>query len=97
MGSAGAGFGIVSVFFLIIGFVALIAWFIAISMFVNLANDKGHHLDDTGKLWFVGIFASPIVLGIYVLGLRDKKATNGTASMNQGKAAGKVEDDLPAL
>lgn len=47
---------------------------LAISLLVNAAQQKGFHRNDAGTLWFVGIFASPIVLGLYTASLPDRGA-----------------------
>lgn len=52
--------------------VCLIAWLLAISLIIKAAQAKGFHRDGTGKLWFIGIFATPIVLGLYVASLPDR-------------------------
>lgn len=67
--------GSLEVFFLvamIAAVVMIVAGFVAISLFVDLAKEKGHYRDDANILWFIGIFASPVVLGIYVMALSDK-------------------------
>ncbi len=60
---------------LIIDFVILIAviaaFLFAIKSFADVAKDKGHR--KTGLIWFLGIFATPIVAGLYTLQLRDLK------------------------
>lgn len=52
--------------------VCFIAWLLAISLIIKAAQAKGFHRDGTGKLWFIGIFATPIVLGLYVASLPDR-------------------------
>lgn len=49
----------------------------AINLFIKTAQDKGHF--ETGKvgiLWFIGIFASPLVVGLYVATLPDKNQSS---------------------
>ena len=53
---------------------AFVISLIAISLLVNAAQQKGFHRNDAGTLWFVGIFASPIVLGLYTASLPDRGA-----------------------
>lgn len=67
--------------------VMAVAGLMAIDLFINLAREKGHKLDNSGMLWFVGIFASPIVLGLYVAALPDKRS--GSSS--------DISRDLPSL
>ena len=45
----------------------LIAMFVAISLMVESAVKKGIPEDQKGKLWFIGIFATPLILGVCVL------------------------------
>ena len=61
-------FGVV---ILVIAIVVLVAWILAISKLVSFANAKGH--SDTGTLWFIGLFASPIVLGLIVCAMPEKQ------------------------
>jgi general stress protein CsbA len=49
------------------GVVVLGAWVTAVYLLIELAGNKGEKR--TGLLWFVGIFASLLVLGIYVVAL----------------------------
>ena len=51
--------------------VVLIAWLLSISMLIDAGKSKGYSFEKTGLLWFVGIFASPIVLGLYINALAD--------------------------
>lgn len=53
----------------------LVAYFMVISRLISAAKMKGHFTDrGTGALWFIGIFASPIALGLYTASLPDLKA-----------------------
>ena len=63
-------FGVV---ILVVAIVALVAWILAISKLVSFANAKGH--SDAGILWFIGLFASPIVLGLIVCAMPDKQSS----------------------
>lgn len=62
------GFGIP----LLVWVVVFVAWLLAISLIIKAAQAKGWHKDGTGKLWFIGIFATPIILGLYVAALPDR-------------------------
>lgn len=57
---------------IILAIVVIIGWIVAIGLFVERAKEKDPDLKDAGILWVVGIFASPIVLGLYVISLPDK-------------------------
>lgn len=58
----------------VVGFILLIAWIVAISLMCDAVQEKGHHKDGTGSLWAIGILCSPIVLGLYAAALPDRKA-----------------------
>lgn len=70
-----ASFGLVEVVFFLV--------FVAISLFVDLAKEKGHYRDDANILWFVGIFASPVVLGIYVMALSNKSSKDSSVDISK--------------
>ena len=50
----------------------IVAWIMSISMFIDAARAKGYKMKKTGVIWFVGIFATPIVAGLYVNALPNK-------------------------
>lgn len=57
----------------IIAIVVLVAWCMAISLLVEAAKEKGYYRDGgAGRLWFIGLFATPLVIGLYVCALPDK-------------------------
>lgn len=58
----------------IIVLVPAIACLIGISMLIDAGRAKGYKFDKTFLLWFVGIFATPIVLGLYIVALPDKRS-----------------------
>lgn len=66
------------------------AWLLAISLFAKIAKEKGYFEDGAGILWFMGIFATPIVAGLYVLALPDKNVSNGGRRLN-------VDEELPSI
>lgn len=78
---------------LIIAIVVLAAWLVSISKLIEIYTQK--HKDgesaSTGILWFIGIFASPIVLGLYVCALPD--SSQRSSSPNQKNSA----DQLPSI
>lgn len=65
--SASSSMGLTMVFFVVVAIVVLLAWVMIIDKFIKLAKKKDPSIETTGDLWFMGIFASPIALGIYVL------------------------------
>lgn len=85
---------------LLILIVMLIAWLCAINLFVEAARKKGYYCNGgSGILWFIGIFATPIVVGIYVSALPDRSTieSRGTVSEAKGFANAHVAEDLPAV
>lgn len=59
-----------------VGACAVIAWIMSIYMFIDAARAKGYKMKKTGMIWFVGIFTTPIVAGLYVNALPDKSKEN---------------------
>lgn len=57
----------------IIGAIALVAWLVAIDLLIKAGKAKGYAMKNTGALWFVGIFATPIVVGLYIASLPDNR------------------------
>lgn len=89
--AASGASGILIFFVIIILFLVLAAWLAPISLFIKAAKEKGYYEHGgTGLLWFIGIFATPIVVGLYTASLpdlRDQKA----------KQKETVETELPAV
>ena len=52
---------------LIILVVVLIAAFMAISMLIKASKRSGYPEEETWRLWFIGICATPIILGLCVI------------------------------
>lgn len=61
-------------------FVAFIISLVAISLLIKAAKEKGYHRSSAGILWLVGIFATPVVLGLYTASLPDRNATKKETS-----------------
>ena len=66
---SGGLIGEINWFWVIVGILFLIAEIMSIVKLIDVAKDKG--CGGTGLLWFIGLFASPIVLGLYVASLPD--------------------------
>ena len=78
--------------------VVLVAWLMAISLFINAAKEKGYYKDGgAGILWFIGIFATPIVVGIYTTALPDKSGRDAISNASAGSKAASIQDELPSL
>ena len=71
---------------------ALVAWLMAINLFVGIGKSKGYFEDGAGMLWFIGIFATPIVVGLYVAALPDKNAPRA-----KGEKRPVANDELPSI
>lgn len=69
----------------------LIVALVSINLFVSAAREKGHCKEGSGTLWLIGIFASPIILGLYVCALPDRA---GAPTVDAPK---QLEDELPQL
>ena len=65
------------IFMFIIGAIALVAWIVAIDLLIKAGKAKGYAMKNTGALWFVGIFATPIVVGLYIASLPDNRTIAG--------------------
>ena len=84
-----------TVLFLGFGLIALGAWIAATGMFIELAKQKGYYEQGgSGALWFIGIFATPIVVGLYVIALPDKSSGMEKSVKNTSSA---LADELPDL
>lgn len=52
----------------------LTAWLVSIRIFIEIAREKGYFCKEgSGWLWFAGIFATPIIPGIIVASLPERK------------------------
>lgn len=49
----------------------LLAWLTSINLFIKTGVAKGYTMANKGLLWFVGIFATPLAVGLYVAALPD--------------------------
>lgn len=76
-----------------VGVLVLFAWVLAISLFIKAGKAKGHSMENAGLLWFVGIFATPIVVGMYVASLPDKRPIRINETLVEDSHA----EELPAI
>lgn len=60
----------------------VIAYFMSIKCLVDAARAKTERLSG-GKLWFIGLFATPIVLGFITCALKDEKGAGAAAQVEQ--------------
>ncbi len=77
---------------LIIAILVLIAFLLSIDLFIQAAKEKGYYEDNqgVGKLWFIGIFATPLVVGIYTASLPDLR-------LSQRKKPVEIDSELPEV
>jgi amino acid permease len=62
---------LIGLFAVVVIFFVFVAYFSAIGLLITAAQERGRK--KTGSLWLIGIFTSPIVLGLCVIALPDKK------------------------
>lgn len=78
---------------IVIAIIVLVAWIMSVYMFVERAKEKNPKMTGTGSLWFMGIFASPVVLGLYVMVMADtRQRLEGHA-----ESPASVQDELPSV
>ncbi len=56
----------------------VVAYFMAISSMVKAARAKSDRFS-AGKLWFIGLFTTPVVLGLICCAIKDEKSPAGAA------------------
>lgn len=66
--------GLMMLLFFALFVAVLVAWLMSINLLVKVGAAKGYSMDNKGLLWFIGIFATPIVVGLYVASLPDNRA-----------------------
>ena len=69
--------GIYLFMFVIIVVIALAARVVAINLLIKAGRAKGYSMENAGILWFVGIFATPILVGLYIASLPDNRTIAG--------------------
>ncbi len=67
---AGLSVGL-AILVLAVGVCFIVAYFMAISSLVKTAHAKGCPFSN-GKLWFIGLFTTPIILGLLVAAQPDR-------------------------
>lgn len=83
--------------FLVLCVIVIAAWVSAIKLYLAALSEKGYALDNSirGKIWFIGIFATPIAAGLYVASLPNQNK-QGNANNAQGSIV-PTNDELPSL
>ena len=69
--------GIYLFMFVIIVVIALAARVVAINLLIKAGRAKGYEMENAGILRFVGIFATPILVGLYIASLPDNRTIAG--------------------
>lgn len=80
---------------LVISLLVFIAWVCSIIMLVDVYERKGgpgSHRFPVGALWFVGLFASPLVLGLIVCAL-----PSYSTELPESDPAKQLVDQLPSI
>ena len=87
-----------AVLIIILAILVLIAWIMAIDLFIGAAKEKGYYKEGGAEiLWFIGIFATPIVVGIYTSSLPDKRGREIVANTSGSSSVTSIQDELPSL
>ena len=83
-------------FFLILVLIVVViaAWIVSIDLFLKVGAAKGYTMDNKGLLWFIGIFATPLSVGIYVASLPDLSKVAPAGATDQ---AAEINEQLPEL
>lgn len=69
-------FEIIAIFSPFLFIPALICYFYSIKMFIAVVDSKGFDGVSKGALWALGIFMTPLIVGLFAAALPDKKARN---------------------
>lgn len=89
-GTSGPDLGLVVFLLIALSIVILAAWIVSIVKLVEAYKLKQENGQDapTGVLWLIGLFASPVVLGLYVCALPNR---------SERTSSKKPETELPAV
>ena len=88
--------GIVVVYILML-FVVLAAWIAAIIKLIEAAQEKGYYRDGAGILWFIGIFATPLAVGLITASLPDRSEKTVAVAVPAPSIPRATEDELPEV
>lgn len=69
------------------------AWVLAMTIITKAAREKGYTELD-GKLWFIGLFSTPVCPAVIVAALPDKRLLQNISS--ESKTAS-IDSELPKL
>ena len=82
---------------IIVSALVLVAWLLSIDMFINVGKAKGYSMANSGKLWFIGIVATPLVVGLYVAALPDNRKIVFEQASGQSSKPTSDDDALPEV
>ena len=82
---------------IIVSALVLTAWLLSIDMFINVGKAKGYSMANSGKLWFIGIVATPLVVGLYVAALPDNRKIVFEQGSSQSSRSTSDDDALPEV
>lgn len=86
-----------ALFLIIVSVLVLTAWLLSIDMFINAGKAKGYSMANSGKLWFIGIIATPLVVGLYVAALPDSRKSIFEQGSSQSSRSTSDDDALPEV
>lgn len=87
--------GDIMIFFFFISIVMLVAWLMSINLLIKVGAAKGYRMDNSELLWFIGIFATPIVLGLYICALPDNRPSSNSSSNTADSTP--AAEELPSV
>lgn len=91
----GSVWSTILLFGIILAIAAIAAWCLTIGLFIEVAKEKGYYKKEgAGILWFIGLFATPIVVGLYVTALPDKHSEERYLDRDD---AANIYDELPSI
>ena len=77
--------GVISILYLLIAIAVLAAWLLSIRLLIQAGESKGYSMSNRALIWFIGIFATPIVAGLYIVALPDKSNHRSLPSIESGE------------
>lgn len=75
----------------------LVAWLLSIDLLIDAGKAKGYSMANSGKLWFIGIVATPLVVGLYVAALPDNRRIVFEQGSRQSSGLASGDDALPEV
>lgn len=66
------GSTLVFLFYICIFIAVIAAWIISIKLFIQAGEAKGYSMENRKLIWFIGLFATPIVVGLYINSLPNR-------------------------